>query len=244
LALCAPRRLALRYRYRVNKNPGHPQRMYNHIAGILDSKTQTDAVIDAGGIGFLLRIPYSTAAALPDIGKRVRLLAYLHVTDSQHTLFGFLSEAERAFFLQLLEVDGVGPKLALAVLSGGRVEDIQQAIRLGDFASLKRIKGVGEGTAKKIVLQLGKILIHQASAEAPAKASGKAKSALKNGLPAMPSGLDRDIDDAVRAVSQLQEVPNDEALQAVQRAFSELSAAGGDRPAVQDIVQRAMKYTG
>src|SRR5205085_743846 len=86
-----------------------------------------------------------------------------HVTQDGHTLFGFLTESEREFFLQLMTVSGVGPKMALTVLSGGRVQDIQQAIRLGDFATLKRIKGVGEGTAKKIVLELGKILIHQAA---------------------------------------------------------------------------------
>jgi len=217
--------------------------MYNHIAGILDSKTQTEAVLDANGVGYLLRIPYSTAAGLPDIGKRVKLLAYLHVTDQAHTLFGFLTQPEREFFLQLLDVDGVGPKTALAVLSGGHVADIEQAIRLGDFASLKRIKGVGEGTAKKIVLQLGKILIHQAATE-PAKAEGKPRAGTKSGLPPAPSGLDRDIDDAVKAVVQLQEVSGDVALQAVQRAYSELSAAKKERPAVQDLVQRAMKYTG
>jgi len=218
--------------------------MYNHIAGILDSKTQTEAVLDANGVGYLLRIPYSTAAGLPDLGKRVKLLAYLHVTDQAHTLFGFLTQAEREFFLQLLDVDGVGPKTALAVLSGGHVADIEQAIRLGDFASLKRIKGVGEGTAKKIVLQLGKILIHQAATEPSAKADGKVRAGTKSGLPPAPSGLDRDIDDAVKAVVQLQEVSGDEALQAVQRAYSELSAAKKERPAVQDLVQRAMKYTG
>src|SRR6185295_5234110 len=146
--------------------------MFNHIAGTLDAKTATEAVVDAGGVGYVLRIPISTSGALPPVGARVRLLAYLHVTQDGHTLFGFLSEAEREFFLQLMTVSGVGPKMALTVLSGGRVHDIQQAIRLGDFATLKRIKGVGEGTAKKIVLELGKILIHQAAAPA-AKPSGK-----------------------------------------------------------------------
>src|SRR5476651_757348 len=108
------------------------------------------------------RIPRSRRSLLMG---RVKLLAYLHVTDDAHTLYGFATAAEREFFIQLMTVNGVGPKLALAVLSGGRVQDIQQAIRLGDFASLKRIKGVGENTAKKIVLALGKILIHQPPAD-------------------------------------------------------------------------------
>lgn len=219
--------------------------MFNHISGTLDSKTLNEAVLDAGGVGYVLRVPLSTATALPEAGRRVRLLAYLHVTQDAHTLYGFLTEAERAFFLQLMTVSGVGPKLALAVLSGGRVEDIQQAIRLGDYASLKKIKGVGEGTAKKIVLELGKILIHQA-AEAEAKA-GAEKAPAPGKSPArftIAPGLDAEADLAVKAVVQLQEVPPDVALAAVQRAFAELSAAGKQRPAVQEIVTRAMRYTG
>src|ERR1035437_3193976 len=98
--------------------------MFHHIAGILDTKTAHEAVVDAGGVGYLLRIPLSTATALPDVGQRVKLQAYLHVTQDAQTLYGFATAAEREFFLQLMTVNGVGPKLALAVLSGGRVEDI------------------------------------------------------------------------------------------------------------------------
>lgn len=213
--------------------------MLNHIAGTLDSKTATEAVVDANGVGYALRIPLSTATWLPDVGTRVKLLAHLHVTEDAHTLFGFATEREREFFLQLRTVSGVGPKTALAVLSAGRVEDIQQAIRLGDFATLKKVKGVGEGTAKKIVLELGKILIHK-----PAVGTGDvlvSGSKIKAG--ASTPGLDADADLAVKAVMQLQEVPADVALQAVQRAFAELAAKSKTRPAVQDVIQWAMKYT-
>lgn len=216
--------------------------MYNHIAGMLESKSAAEAVIDANGVGYVLRVPSSTAQGLPNPGQRVKLLTYLHVTDDALTLYGFATAAEREFFLQLMTVSGVGPKMALTVLSGGRVQDIQQAIRLGDFASLKRIKGVGEGTAKKIVLELGKILIHQAAAPA-AKPSGKESSqSAPVGQAPVASGLDEEADLAVKAVMQLQEVSPDVALQAVQRAFSELAAASSARPAVQDVIRRAMKY--
>ena len=213
--------------------------MYNHISGVLESRSASEAVIDAHGVGYIVRIPESTQQALPSIGQRTRLLTYLHVTEDAHTLFGFATEAEREFFIQLMTVNGVGPKLALAVLSGGRVQDIQQAIRLGDYASLKRIKGVGENTAKKIVLALGKILIHQAPAAA-APAEGKTAAAR---APAIAPGLDQDTDAAVKVVAQLQMVAPDVALQAVQRAWSELSSEVNGRPAVQDVVRRAMKYT-
>ncbi|MGD0093217.1 MAG: Holliday junction branch migration protein RuvA, partial [Planctomycetota bacterium] len=94
--------------------------MYNHISGTLDSKTPTAVVVDAGGVGYLLLIPFSTASALPQVGQRVKLFTYLHVTDEALALFGFATEEEREFFIQLMKVNGVGPKLALAVLSGGR----------------------------------------------------------------------------------------------------------------------------
>lgn len=216
--------------------------MYHHIAGTLEAKSPTDAVIDANGIGYILRIPISTSVALPEPGpgRKVRLLTHLHVTEDAHTLFGFATIGEREFFLQLLTVNGVGPKLALAVLSGGRVQDIQQAIRLGDFATLRRIKGVGETTAKKIVLELGKILIHQ-----PVTATEEPTVRIyKSGVPES-SGLDAEVEVAIKAVMQLQEVTQDAALQAVQRAFAELSALspkGDKRPVIQDVIQRAMKY--
>lgn len=212
--------------------------MYNHIAGTLDSKTPAAVVIDVGGVGYVLRIPFSTASTLPNVGQRVKLLAYLHVTEDALTFYGFATEEEREFFIQLMTVNGVGPKLALAVLSGGRVQDIQQAIRLGDYATLKRIKGVGESTAKKIVLELGKILIHRAAAAAAAKGAPVAPGVV------VAPGLDAETDLALKAVVQLQQVPPDVALQAVQRAFSELSAMSGQRPVVQDVVQRALRYTG
>ena len=88
--------------------------MYNHIAGTLDSKAAAGVVVDAGGVGYALRVPFSTAAALPGVGQRVKLLTYLHVTDDSLTLYGFATEAEREFFLQLMTVNGVGPKLRTA----------------------------------------------------------------------------------------------------------------------------------
>ena len=99
----------------------------------MEAKNTTEAIHPRGEGNFNFSTP----------GGQVRL----SVTDDALTLFGFATEAERQFFLQLMTVSGIGPKLALAVLSGGRVADIQQAIRLGDFASLKRIKGIGDGTS-------------------------------------------------------------------------------------------------
>ncbi|MBI3828392.1 MAG: Holliday junction branch migration protein RuvA [Planctomycetes bacterium] len=217
--------------------------MFHHVSGTLTSKTPSDAVVEAGGVGYLFRIPLSTYDALPPVGKHAVLLAHLHVTDDALTLFGFATAAERAFFRQLIQhVSGVGPKLALAVLSRGNLAHLQQAIRLGNFAALKG-GGVGEGTAKRIVLELGKILVKQTEREeTPAQPAGERKARAAVHAPAV-SGLDEMTDLAVKAVAQLNEVPSDVALRAVQRAFDELREAKQEPQAVQDLIRRALAYT-
>lgn len=218
--------------------------MFHHFTGTLTSKTPAEAVIEAGGVGYQLRIPLSTYDALPQVGRTASLLAHLHVTDDAMTLFGFATEAERSFFKQLIaHVSGVGPKLALAVLSRGNIGHLQQAIRIGNFAALKG-GGVGEGTAKRIVLELGKILVKQAElevAEAPASGKRSAKAVAVN-APAV-SGLDEMTELAVKAVVQLNEVPSDVALRAVQRAYDAMRAEKQEPKAVQDLIRRALAFT-
>jgi len=218
--------------------------MFNHVKGTLTYKAPAEAVVEAGGVGYLFRIPVSTYEALPSMGKPATLLAYLHVTDDALTLFGFATEEERAFFLQLLNhVSGVGPKTALAVVSGGRIAHLQQAIRLGNVAALKAIKGVGENTAKRIILELGKILT-ATPVQAEKSVVKAAKGAGKAPEPAAEESATGDqlIDLAVKAVAQLNEVPSDIALRAVQRAADELRTEGRNVESVQDLVRRALRY--
>lgn len=218
--------------------------MFHHITGALAARTPTQAVVEAGGVGYLLKIPLSTYEALPATGKPVTLLTYLHVTDDALTLFGFATAAERDFFLQLIQnVNGVGPKVALAVLSGGRLEHIQQAIRLGDVTALKAIRGIGDATAKRIVLELGKILVREAEAAGrKGRAPGVSTPGVEGGQPSV-AHLDEMIELAVKAVAQLNEVPRDAALTAVQRAYDELRAEGHPPEDVQDLIRRALRYT-
>lgn len=218
--------------------------MYHHVRGNLVTKEPGEAVVEAGGVGYLLRIPFSTFVALPAVGKPVKLLAHLHVTDDALTLFGFTTEDERRFFLQLIgHVKGVGPRLALAVLSGGRLDHIQQAIRLGDVKALKAIKGLGEATAKRIVLELGKILVKEATeAEAAPKPKAARRSNSGQASGKALSAHDELTDLAVKAVMQLNEVPRDVALTAVQRALDEIGPDVDAPPAVQDLVTKALSY--
>lgn len=153
--------------------------MYHHITGTLVVKQPGEAVLEAGGVGYRLRISLNAYAALPPVGARAKLLTHLHVAEGALSLIGFASETEREFFLQLSSVSGVGLSTALAILSAGRVEDLRQAVRLGDVASLKRVKGVGDRTARRILLELGRILVREETARAKvakvAKAGKKTK---------------------------------------------------------------------
>lgn len=213
--------------------------MYHHLRGTLIRKMPGEAVVEAGGVGYLLLISLPGYQALPNLGQPVTLYTHLQVTDDALTLFGFVTEAERHFFRQLIHnVKGVGPRMALTVLSGGRMEHLQQAIRLGDVDTLKRIKGVGENTAKRIVLELGKMLVKESEGASPARARGTPEASA-----APLAHLDELTELAVRAVAQLQEVPNDVALKAVQRAWDDLRAERKKPEQVQDLIRRALPYT-
>lgn len=113
------------------------------------------AVVEAQGVGYALLIPLSTFDRLPPPGQEVRLLTHHHVTEREQTLFGFGSGEERDLFRLLIDrVSGIGPKMALAVLSGMPVAAFKDAVIQGDVKALARIKGLGSKTAERIVLEL------------------------------------------------------------------------------------------
>jgi Holliday junction DNA helicase RuvA len=129
--------------------------MYDFFTGRVASKSPTSVVLDVGGVGYRLEIPVSTYERLQDAGERpVRVFAYLHVRDDALKLYGFASEAERRLFEALLSVKGIGPVIALHVLSGSGVADTVRAIKDGDTRALHGLKGVGKKTAERIVLEL------------------------------------------------------------------------------------------
>lgn len=138
--------------------------MIEFVEGILAEKTPSTAVVDVGGVGFGCMISLSTYDELSSVGSKQRLWTHLQMRDEQPLLFGFASLAERWLFRNLITVNGVGPKLAITILSGARSADIQRAIAGGDSARLKTVRGIGAKTADRIVLELQKKL----SAEGPA----------------------------------------------------------------------------
>jgi holliday junction DNA helicase RuvA len=124
------------------------------IAGTLVEKTPPTVVVMAHGVGYEIDVPMSTFYNLPRTGEPVELLTHLVVREDAHLLFGFLTGAERGAFRQLLKVSGVGPKVALAVLSGLSVDDLAVAVAAEDAASLTRVPGIGKKTAERLVLEL------------------------------------------------------------------------------------------
>src|SRR5438128_4236336 len=128
--------------------------MIGQLRGRLAGKRPNQVLIDVGGVGYLVQVPLSTYAALGELHTEVTLLIYTHVREDALTLFGFVSSREKNFFELLLSASGVGPALALKILSGMSVEELVPAIRGGDLGRLTRIPGVGRKTAERMVVEL------------------------------------------------------------------------------------------
>ena len=128
--------------------------MIAHLTGLLLRKSTQSLVIDAGGIGYEVIIPLSTFYALAEEGERVDLHIYTHVREDALLLFGFYTRLEKDLFLMLLAVSGIGPKLAVNILSGIGPGELQEAMARGDALRLRSIPGVGKKTAERIALEL------------------------------------------------------------------------------------------
>jgi Holliday junction DNA helicase RuvA len=128
--------------------------MIAHLHGRLLRKVPQEVVVDVQGVGYRVMIPVSTFYRLGDEGQEVRLLIHTHVREDTLALFGFHSAVEQMVFERLISVSGVGPKLAVNVLSGIETPDLVDALRSGDVARLTRIPGVGRKTAERLVVEL------------------------------------------------------------------------------------------
>ncbi len=157
--------------------------MIAYLRGTLLERTPGRLVIDVHGVGYELLIPVSTFSQLPAAGQLVSLQVYTHVREDAIQLFGFGSNAEKALFEKLLSVNGVGPKVALGVLSGLPAPELAAAISRGDLARLTAIPGVGKKTAERLVMELrDKMGPLQAAAEEPAAHLGGAAEEVLSAL--------------------------------------------------------------
>jgi len=128
--------------------------MIGSLHGRIASKSPPQLTVDVGGVGYELEAPMSTFFHLPAIGHEVRLLTHLVVREDAHVLYGFGTEQERQLFRSLLKVSGVGPKIALALLSGMSVEAFARCIQSEDVATLTRVPGIGRKTAERLVVEM------------------------------------------------------------------------------------------
>jgi Holliday junction DNA helicase RuvA len=125
-----------------------------HVRGTLVSKSSNAVVVECAGVGYELAISIATFSDLPAEGKEARLHVHTHVREDAFLLFGFSEVAEKRLFEKLLTISGIGPKLAITVLSGISAERLVSAIRGGDHATLTKIPGIGKKTAERVVLEL------------------------------------------------------------------------------------------
>ena len=128
--------------------------MIGQLRGALIDKRPNQVVIDVNGVGYQVQIPLSTFAALDTQHAETTLLIHTHLREDQIALYGFLTARERQCFEMLISASGVGPALALKILSGMSLEELVPAIRKGDVVQLRRIPGVGQKTAERMVVEL------------------------------------------------------------------------------------------
>jgi holliday junction DNA helicase RuvA len=128
--------------------------MIGQLRGRLTDKRPNQVLVDVGGVGYIVQVPLSTFAALGELHTEVTLLIHTHVREDTLSLYGFLSSREKHLFEMLLSASGVGPSLALKILSGMSVEELVPAIRGNDLGRLTKIPGVGRKTAERMVVEL------------------------------------------------------------------------------------------
>ena len=203
--------------------------MIAHLSGTLLSKQATSAIIDVGGVGYDVAIPLSTFYELGEVGEPVQLRVYTHVREDAIQLFGFKTTRERELFLQLISVNGVGPGLAIKLLSGMPADEMIASIRTNNLVRLVAIPGVGRKTAERLVVDLRDKI---ATLSSPALEEEFAAKAAATGAPATTDAMR---DDAMSALSNLG-YQRAAAEKAVKNAIDE----GGDL-SVEVILRRSLR---
>ena len=158
--------------------------MIGQLRGRLAEKRPNQVLVDVGGVGYLVQVPLSTYATLGELHAEVTLLIHTHVREDALALYGFVSAREKHFFEMLLSASGVGPSLALKILSGMSVEELVPAIRGSDLTRLTKIPGVGRKTAERMVVELKDkleaVVVEKPTATSPAGIEADVISALVN----------------------------------------------------------------
>ena len=198
--------------------------MYEFLSGKIAKKDPTRLVLEVGDIGFDLAIPLSTYHSLGKPGDSARVLTHFQVREDSQQLFGFASEEERTLFRLLLSVNGVGPKVSLAVLSGIGIAELRKAIIEGSIPALTAISGIGRKTAERLIIELReKILLLESKTEPVSKQTPKDGRLVEDSLQAL--------------VSLGYRVP--EAKRALQKVLAEKPR---EALSVEDLIRASLKY--
>lgn len=128
--------------------------MIARLTGVLAEKAPPFVLVDVNGVGYEVQVPMSTFYNLPELGGKVTLLTQFIVREDAQLLFGFLTPAERASFRELIKISGVGPRIALALLSGLNTDELAQAVSAQDASRLVKVPGIGKKTAERLLLEL------------------------------------------------------------------------------------------
>jgi Holliday junction DNA helicase RuvA len=190
------------------------------LHGVLLRKEPPALLVDVGGVGYELEAPMTTFYELPAVGEKVTLYTHLVVREDAHLLYGFAREGQRRLFRELLKVNGVGPRVALAVLSGLSDDEFSRCVAGEDIARLTRVPGVGRKTAERLVIEMRDKLSTDIAGPATASVAGTAP-------PADP------VSEAVSALVSLGYKPN-EASRAVRGVSSQGLSA-------EEIIRQALK---
>jgi holliday junction DNA helicase RuvA len=192
--------------------------MIGFLRGKLVNKAPPWLQLDVGGVGYEIEAPMTTFYNLPVIGEEIKLHTHLVVREDAHILFGFHTEADRQMFRTLIKINGVGPKLALTILSGQSADEFYRSINSGDIQALVKLPGVGKKTAERLVIELRDKLTDSHT-------SGSTQTA----LPAMANPSQ----EAISALCSLGYKPQD--------AAKMVQAVGTEGKSCEDIIRQALQ---
>jgi holliday junction DNA helicase RuvA len=197
--------------------------MIGWLNGIVRAKRPPSLLLDVGGVGFELEAPMSTFAALPELGQPCELFIHQVIREDANNLFAFMLEGDRDVFRMLLKVNGVGAKIALAILSGMSLETLSIAVHDGDSATLSRLPGIGKKTADRLIIEMRDRLKQLPQSRGVSLASGSPSVAPK----------DDPVAEAINALIALGYKPPE--------ASQRVAALEKDDLAVEEIVRRALQ---
>ena len=193
--------------------------MIGRLKGVLLRKQAPRLLLDVNGVGYEAEAPMTTIYALPEVGAEVALHTHLIAREDAHLLFAFASEAERSLFRSLLRVNGVGAKMALAILSGIEADEFYHCVQAGDAERLVKVPGVGKKTAERLIMEMRDRLRDWQTAAPPSQAA--------------PVGAASAVDEAVRALIALGYKP--------QEASRFVLAVAAEGTSSETLIREALK---